>query len=261
MTKRSGWRSFGRKLGQALGFTLIEMAIVLVVIGLIVSGGLVAVGPVVENAKINETVQKLDRVEQALVVHVIQHGCLPCPAGPGEPATAAYDAGYAVAGGAEYTTSCTAAACDFAQGALPWVKLGISEADASDAFGARFSYSVPGALTLADSMVRTGSSYPTGPLQVTNYGGTVITENAAYVLVSHGPNRGGGYLMSTGTLVPSLAYASPTEPGNADGAEPYVQDDPRLDKSGTAYFDDIVRWRSAPMIIQQCGSGSCGNPL
>ncbi|MHB1207872.1 MAG: hypothetical protein ACYCZX_20070, partial [Rhodospirillaceae bacterium] len=35
--------------------------------------------------------------------------------------------------------------------------------------------------------------------------------------------------------------------------------DPR-DTNAAAHFDDIVRFRTAPMIIQLCGANACGNP-
>ncbi len=78
-----------------LGFTLIEMAIVLVVMGILISGGLLAVAPVIENSKVSETNQKLDRLEQALIVHVIRNGCLPCPA-TGLTASSGTNPGWAV---------------------------------------------------------------------------------------------------------------------------------------------------------------------
>ena len=63
------------------GFTLIEMAIVMVVIhGLLISGGLLALSPVIQSSKISDTSAHLDRLEQSLTVYVIQNGCLPCPA-------------------------------------------------------------------------------------------------------------------------------------------------------------------------------------
>lgn len=37
----------------------------------------------------------------------------------------------------------------------------------------------------------------------------------------------------------------------------YIQDQPR---SAGNYFDDIVRFKSAPVIVQSCGANACGNP-
>ena len=95
------------------GFTLIEMAIVMVVIGLLLSGGILALAPVVQNSKTTDTNSRLDRVEQALLVYVIQNGCLPCPADPTHlPRHRASPIAGKRDGGDLYV--CTAAACTYA---------------------------------------------------------------------------------------------------------------------------------------------------
>ena len=189
MFKRIGLK----RLGRALGFTLIEMGIVLVVIGLILSGGLVAVAPVVQNAKINETNVKLDRIEQALIVYTIQNHCLPCPALPSE-ADSTGTAGQAYTTATTHSpTGCAATTCDplvATQGVVPWVNLGLSEDDTTDAFGGRISYAVTPALVPAAGMDRVPSvSYPAGTLQVRYDGTNHVTDVAAYVLWSTGPNQ------------------------------------------------------------------------
>jgi prepilin-type N-terminal cleavage/methylation domain-containing protein len=246
-----------KRAAMAAGFTLIEMAIVVVVIGLLLSGGIAAVTPVVQGTKVSETKSKLDRVEQALVLHVIRFGCLPCPATPGTASTVA-TAGQADAGGT-YTTGCDADACTNAQGVVPWVNLDLSETDASDSFDARFSYAITAGLQNANSMVRTPpATYPTGTLVVNNTTPVQITAAAAYVLISHGPDRAYGFSVQTG--IQGGADAGPSTPqlANSNGT-PFVQDDV-IQLPGTTFFDDIVRWRSAPFIIQLCGANACGNP-
>lgn len=274
MTREIGWRRIGKRLGQTLGFTLIEMAIVLVVIGLIVSGGLVAIAPVIENSKINETNLKLDRIEQAMVLHVIRNGCLPCPA-TGGTASSASGVGQAVRDttGA-YPSGCSSAAqpCTITsagQGVVPWVNLGLSEGDITDGFGVRIAYAVTSENTRTVSgttagMRRDGDNYPAGTLTVNNNASTPqqITAAAAYVILSHGPDRRGGFRSSAGgTAIPTNDFSSAAEADNINGS-PFVQDDAVINKDPAAdvYFDDVVRWRAAPMIIQLCGAGSCGNP-
>src|SRR4051812_35690135 len=72
----------GLKFLAQRGFSLVEIAIVLVVVGLLVSGGLLGLAPVLAGNKISQTNAQMDRIEQALVLYVIQNGCLPCPASP-----------------------------------------------------------------------------------------------------------------------------------------------------------------------------------
>jgi prepilin-type N-terminal cleavage/methylation domain-containing protein len=248
-----------KRPGLALGFTLIEMSIVLVVIGLILSGGIVAVTPIVQNSKISETDGKLDRIEQALILHVIRYGCLPCPANPADDSFAVAAAGRANAGGT-YTSGCDADPCTNAQGVLPWVNLGISENDASDAFGARFSYAISNGLQNTSGMLRVPpDSYPSGSITVANAGGTNLTTEAAYVLISHGPDRIFGYREQTGAQTNVDPSGSTLQDNNNGGAPSYIQNDP-IGVTGVNFIDDIVRWRTAPFVVQLCGSNACGNP-
>jgi len=253
-----------KRFGLSLGFTLIEMAIVLVIIGLVLSGGLIAVSPVIENSKNAETNQRLDRIEQALILHVITNGCLPCPATANDASTDANAGQASDSGGTPYASGCQAAAC-LAQGVVPWVNLGISEQDATDGFGTRISYAIANTLQNTDGMVRTPpAGYPAGDLVVeATAGGTDITAVAAYVLISHGADRAYGYSLQTGTGPRADPFNAAQQQANSDGAgfvgSPFVQQDMFLVR-GATYFDDLVRWRTAPMIIQLCGSNACGNP-
>ncbi len=263
----------GLRAKLARGFTLIEMAIVMVVIGLLLSGGLVAVAPVLQNSKVAETNQRLDRIEQALILHVIRNGCLPCPADPALASTSS-NAGRANDNGTYYppvsgtSTGCAATSCQNSVGVVPWINLGISEADATDGFGARISYSVAVGPELSNGMVRTPpSTYPapTTGVQINNYGGVEQTggteaTRAAYALISHGPDRYEAYLAGTGTHITTGANSGSTTQQQNDGSNRiFIQDDLHA-QSGTSYFDDIVRWRTAPMIVQMCGTNACGNP-
>lgn len=249
-----------KRAGLALGFTLIEMAIVLVVIGLLLSGGIVAITPVVQGTKVSETKSKLDRVEQALVLHVIRYGCLPCPATPGTASTVA-TAGQASAGGTPYATGCQAGACDNTLGVVPWVNLEISESDAADGFGKRFTYALSPGLQSTDGMTRTPpSGYPAGTLDVNNIAGTAITSAAAYVLISHGSDGAFGYGTQTGTRAAADTVGSVPQLENSDNDDDFIQDELFQNQASTNFFDDVVRWRSAPMIVQLCGANACGNP-
>jgi prepilin-type N-terminal cleavage/methylation domain-containing protein len=248
----------------ARGFTLIEMAIVIVVIGLVLSGGLVAVAPVLQSSKISETNEKLDRIEQALILYTIRNGCLPCPADPGLDSTAANSkAGLADANaGTYYSSGCTTGTCA-SPGVVPWITLGLSETDATDGWGARIDYTVSSSSGLQNTngMVRTPpSTYPAGALMVNNYSGTQQTLYAAYVLVSHGSDRFDAYMAQTGTRItsgPNSTSTTQLENGNTNTT--FVQD-VYYSVTGSGYFDDLVRWRTAPMIIQLCGTNACGNP-
>jgi prepilin-type N-terminal cleavage/methylation domain-containing protein len=255
------WR---KKLAR--GFTLIEMSIVLVVIGLVLSGGLLAVAPVLQSSKTSETNQRLDRIEQALLVYAIRNGCLPCPADRALATTAANSTtvGRAHAGATYYANGCRGTACSNTEGAVPWITLGLSEAEITDGFGARIEYALSPNLQNVSGLVRTPpSSYPAGSITVQTRLAGAVTAEAAYVLVSHGLDRSNSILAVSATAVADI-YASPNQLNNrniASGITPAVQDEIFAPTgAGTAYFDDLVRFRTAPLMIQLCGSNACGNP-
>lgn len=251
------------------GFSLIEMAIVLTVIGIILSGGLLAVAPVLESSKGNETNAKLDRIEQALTLYVIRYGCLPCPA-DANIASGASNAGTAHNSGG-YTGTCSpTAACNAAvssQGVVPWVTLGLSEQEGRDGYGYRIDYAVTAALVASNGMVRTPpSTYPAGSLTVVVSNAsdsaaiasrTQVTSAAAYVLISHGADH--SLAWNVAGQQSADPNSGPDQTANSDGS-PFVQDTPVKNAGSYTYFDDIVRFRTAPMIIQLCGTNACGNP-
>jgi hypothetical protein len=85
--------------------------------------------------------------------------------------------------------------------------------------------------------------------------GVAYLTGAAYVLISHGPNRCGGYLPSGQYLdIPSQCQGAPGGQGeqqNRNNSLPasnrppdgYV-DAPFSDSADNNHFDDIVRWRT-----------------
>lgn len=241
-------------VSRTQGFTLIEIAIVLVVIGLLLSGGLLAIAPVLQSSRVTETNSKLDLLEDALILHAIVNGCLPCPA-TGTVLSETGTAGQAV-DDAAYNTGCADNNCAAAQGVVPWQNLGISEAEATDGFGYRISYAVDNTVVLANGMDRTGG-YPAGTLSVNNTAAVSLTTAAAYVLISHGDDNSLAFATGSGaqTIDPN-GSANQLENANADTT--FVQD-VFFNLAGAAHFDDIVRWRTAPMVVQLCGPGSCGN--
>lgn len=252
---------------MARGFTLLEMAIVLVVVGLIISGGLFAVTPIIDGARVTQTEQRLDTIEKALTLYVMLHGCLPCPTDGSDIDNAE---GLAAGTSATYSTGCADASgiggdCDITDGdaVVSWGTLGLSRDDATDGWGNYITYVVDGDLITSSSMVRTPpSSYPAGGLEVESAGGSALTAAAAYVLISHGPD-GFGARTVNGTTNENPNTSNTAQVENAAGAcssaSPCHQDWP-VDVDGDSKFDDVVRWRSAPMIIQMCGDNACGNP-
>jgi len=250
------------------GFTLIEIAIVLVVIGLLLSGGLLAVSPVIQSAQTSETRQKIATVESAILGYVIANGCLPCPAQVNL-ATNNAAAGLTNNGAATYT-GCSAGACvGGGVGTVPWVSLGISEGDATDAWGQRLRFGVDPTRTAASSVQRNADgTFPafTSTIAIEDTDNTTIAgyTAVAYVILSHGPDGSFGEATQTGT---TQADRYGQAAGNA-GEDQHENGNGNLtfaiglfdSTTSVEHFDDIVSFKSFQQLILSCGSGSCGNP-
>ncbi len=67
---------------EARGFTLIEMAVVLLIIGLLIGGLVMPLSTQMEDRRYATTQQLLDDVREALTGYALANGALPCPATP-----------------------------------------------------------------------------------------------------------------------------------------------------------------------------------
>jgi len=255
----------------ARGFTLIEMAIVLVIIGLVIKAGIGVVGPMRDRDKAETTARNMALVEKALAVYIIQHGCLPCPAnGLGAGTGIARDQ---VDGDYGAGIQCTDEACIVANAAVPWRTIQLAEENAVDGWGNRIRYGVAsgtrcdgvvgGGIQSAGAMARCAvASYPAGGITVNDLSAATnpVTTTAAYVLISSGPDRSLALTQTEGVATANVhTQASGGQFENSDGDDEYTRGELNS-TSGANHFDDIVLYRSAPLIIQLCGDGTCGNP-
>jgi prepilin-type N-terminal cleavage/methylation domain-containing protein len=120
-------------------FTLIEMAIVLVIIGLAAVMLLNFSSAMSDNEKRKNVRARLDTLEIALVNYIALNRRLPCPAN-GRSATGASGAGI------EQRNPGSGACLNMVDGVVPWITLGIAENDASDPWGGRLTYRIDPAL-------------------------------------------------------------------------------------------------------------------
>lgn len=105
------------------GFTLIEVAVALVIIGLLISGGSFLYGQQYRSDKVNKTYKQLNEIHNLMLSFVQANGFLPCPDTDGD--------------GLENRK--TDGACQSRQGRLPGQTLGI---DSKDAWGTPLYYRV-----------------------------------------------------------------------------------------------------------------------
>ena len=124
MNKRS-WSGSSR---HNCGFTLAEIAIVTLILGLMMAGVLGAVTNQINQGRVSATQRQLDEIREALLGFASSNGYLPCPDTDGDGVENAPNRGVA-----------TLLACTNVEGFLPWVTLGVQQ---TDAWGMRFRYRI-----------------------------------------------------------------------------------------------------------------------
>ncbi|GAO35893.1 hypothetical protein SCT_1289 [Sulfuricella sp. T08] len=220
------------------GFTLVEMAIVLVIVGLLLGGLLMPLSAQVEQQRISTTQKALDEIKEALIGYASNQTPphLPCPdkttaAGPGT----AND-------GVEDFTPATGI-CVTSEGNIPWATLGVSDVDA---WGSRIHYSVTPAFS-SRSPAATFSLASTGTLNVcqTSACTTTIATLVPVVILSYGKN-GYGAINTAGSTNP--APTSADELANTDLNISFVSRAPSASGSPAGEFDDIVTWLSTGLL-------------
>lgn len=281
----SGTPHLHRRAATAGGFTLVEMALVLLIVGLLAAVFLPATNTLLDNNRRKETRAKLEALEQAMVRFVMVNRRLPCPA-DGSLASGNVEQGLEQPHPG--TAPCTAIA--LTNGVVPWRTLGISQGDATDAWNTLISYRVwAGAAVAAEALTQTnGMNMST--LDPTTVGAVSLwlatrgfrvcnattcaagsaaelasktgSNGVAYVLISHGANRIGGF-NAEGDYV---AAANGPGPGpleninfNAVAVRTAGLNDFYVDadfaENPAAYYDDIVLRPTVISVALAAGLG------
>ena len=274
---------------KAGGFTLIEIVVVLLIVGIMLAMAAAVTRGVAAAQKRSLTSTRMAAVDAALVQFVQQKRRLPCPA-DGKKSSADNTAGLE---GARNAGGCTGNEQD---GVLPWIDLGLSAADITDGWVRRLTYRLqpalggdggmdmswcdpagtevggtPRACNTACTTAAIASCTPpsdslaTKGLTVKNVAGVTLMQPApagiaaAYVLISHGETGGGAYLGS-GALATSTVDVDGDEEKKNYANLPYAAgnyyvDDTPMEASGASHFDDIVSRPSLMSVISKAGLG------
>lgn len=243
----------GLQSNRCGGFSLIELAVVLLVIALLLGSIMVPLGAQVEQRQYTETEKQLEQIKEALIGFALSNGYLPCPA-----KTVADGAEDRISGG----ITCTLISGSPKRiGFLPWVTLGVKRADS---WGNLYRYSVSTNFTNSAALsLFTLTSARDILIQTRNAAGTLtnlsnVNEIPALVL-SHGRN-GFGAISELGIARATPAVWSNTldEFDNANDSMTFWSrtrsDNPAaVDNNGVivGQFDDIVVWISPGILFSR----------
>ena len=255
------------RLSRKLGFSLVELAIVLIIIGTVTASGLVMGQTMIESARRASTNNKLDAIETALMAYRLAYSRLPCPtdatltessgnfgmeattqgACTGTPAP---NYSYTIVGGLNINAS---ASTTVVEGAVPVRALNLPDEYQVDAWGRKISYAVWTPMTAGNAFLTYGVTPSCGGIRVKNAGGGYRTQAASYALISYGPDGHGGYPKGGGSTRYNARSTNPDEQTNAHydntGADTgyaalYVQKEATQSPTDPLnVFDDIVRFK------------------
>jgi prepilin-type N-terminal cleavage/methylation domain-containing protein len=237
-------------MNRTRGFTLIELAIVLVIITILIGGLAVPLSAQIQARRVAETRAELRAIQDALIGYAMSQTAgkpnLPCP-----------DDGTGAAPGDQSILRDADNQCTTARGRLPWRTLGVENADA---WGNLYTYAVTKKFTDSDDGF---ASTDPGGLDVhddQSCTGAGVAPSVAVVIVSHGPNGRGAQNRSGGTpLAPAEVPA--TERANlATPTAPCTETDFVSLTPPDNDFDDLVTWITPFILVKQACSGGCPLP-
>lgn len=234
------------------GFTLVEMAIVLVIVGLLLGGLLMPLSTQVDQQRTSTTQQYLEQIKDALLGYAAANGRLPCPA------TLASNGLESLVGGV-----CT----NPYNGYLPAVTLGLTPVNslglAIDAWNNPIRYAVFQG-TIPGGTVGTSTLTTVGEMKKATIASIAATTPLLSVCTSAtgitATTCGGAANTLTGTapvVIYSLGKNAPSggmgtdELANLNNDPVFVSHSPAPSTAANGEFDDIVTWISVNTLFSR----------
>ena len=291
------------------GFTLLELSITMVITGIIAVGYLSYKQFNLDNTARTETLRRIKVIEDTILLNLAQNGNLPCPANPSEVIGSTL---YGVVNmnfadplicnpnSGNDLGSMNLGGDTLYYGTIPTNSIGIPSEYMIDGWGNRFGYVVQktfiNSQTSSSACINTagdfaqdnhsnaayfcfkgqasGSANPSTPdIQILNRaGGSVISNDAVYVIISYGPNGYGAYLRNSDRNSGSGTEGSNV---NRNPMPPAANDDEQLNlgcnpttnscsktfyspqfvsRSPSSDFDDIVVYKDRNLMVSECNA-------
>jgi len=226
------------------GFTLIELAMVLLILGLLLTSILPPLAARIESGERNDTQVQLDEIEEAIHGFALRQNRLPCPdcraAGEGTCIAADVDDGVEDRVGGE---------CKTEVGNLPWFDLGVGK---TDAWGQNFTYRVTesfaddtagtacgmATLNVSFELCSNGDNIVWNLEDNTDADWEVVANTIPAIVISHGKNWADA---------PTVHEQENYEDGSA-GNNNNIFVDKDFSADATAGFDDLIFWIS-PLVL------------
>jgi prepilin-type N-terminal cleavage/methylation domain-containing protein len=243
------------------GFTLIELAIVITIVGVLTVPALYAYGKKTEAEKRAETKERMRDVRKAMAQYYAIHAKYPCP-GPAVMPNQDYDfyldcwldGQDLVKAGNRGVKIFKDQGRTIIEGALPYRHLNIPEYMAKDAWGNFFTYAVSINATLPDFMPGENN------IGVMDRSGQSLTvpENAAlWILLSHGRDGAGSYNGQTTERI--MVDKSHADSQNADSDGSYTMA-PFSEAQNENFFDDLLYYQTWAEYPEGSGQVYCVLP-
>lgn len=239
------------------GFSLVELSVVLIIIGILISGVLTILTNKYEYRKIKVTEERIQEIEKAIDRFVLANNRLPCPANGSSVLMEESELGF------EKYLSLDPVLCEgnfsfdnIYSGVVPVFTLGLSGEYLMDGWNRRFSYVVDGnfvnsEITDSSCNKETNTSCfklsSQGRIKIKDASANFITEEVVFVIISHGKNGFGAY-KRFGSDQRLEASDDEDERDNA-GDDKGSFDNEFIQKSVNNSFDDIISYKSKSQIV------------
>ena len=220
-----------------LGFTLVELAIVLVIIGLILTTLLAPLSAQREMSARLQTQKLLNDTKEALMGYALVNGYLPCPDTK------------AIPDGVENRK--VDGTCVSDDGVLPWNTLGVERVDAWEHY---FGYHADATFSNSVNLFKISDASGASGIKITGDNGVALVSTVSRpvaVVLSFGANGYGA--KNTTQATPANKMPAPTttdEKENVNGDTDFISRVPSP-KGSANEFDDMLVWISPKILVNK----------